>query len=148
MTSYSITVFFDDLFFISTILFLSLSLLFHFSPCLHLYSFFVLFSLSPSINYSFLSPNDRRTHDIHKQRRQQICTHNGLPVNDQRTQRERLIVYRAATLDANRFRFFLFFSVLHGFGRKKTGKIRYVFPLERFSRIVFVFNNVFLQCDI
>lgn len=57
-----------------------------------------------------------------------------------RERRERLIVYRAATFDANRFRFFLLFSVLHVSEENSL----YIFLLERFSTIVFVFNNIFL----
>lgn len=64
-----------------------------------------------------------------------------------RERRERLIVYRAATLDANSFRFFLFFSVLH-ISEEKQGK----FDMYSFSNdcrelcsylIMFFYSTIF-----
>lgn len=127
---YSIQRFFDDSF-ISTILFLSLSLLFYFSPCFHrILPYFSLYPLRLIILFFHLMTEHTYTQIAYTQ----ICTQWIACEWLENAERERLIVYRAVTFDANRFRFFLFFSVLH-VTEEKRGKFDMYFFSNDFREL-------------
>lgn len=134
---YSIQRFFDDSF-ISTILFLSLSLLFYFSPCFHrILPYFSLYPLRLIILFFHLMTEHTYTQIAYTQIRTQWIACEWLENAEREINRLQSRYFWRESLSV--------LSLLLGFAcyRRKTGKIRYVFLLERFSRIVFVFNNVF-----